>query len=95
MPQQAPLRYAFATLGARDSFNFACSLWLESSERHLAINIAGVLRLRAISRPWATGLLGASLRMTDLWGVSLKNLLVRGWGKRASRSLDQNILVGV
>jgi hypothetical protein len=44
------------------------SLWLESSEQHLPISIAGVLRLRAISRSYRRVLRGASLRMTDLWG---------------------------
>ena len=34
-----------------DFFDLACSLWLESSEEHLPTSIAGVLRLRAISRP--------------------------------------------
>ena len=38
-------------LGACDFFDLACSLWLESSEEHLPTSIAGVLRLRAISRP--------------------------------------------
>ena len=40
-----------ASLGACDFFDLACSLWLESSEEHLPTSIAGVLRLRAISRP--------------------------------------------
>src|ERR1700720_2138058 len=48
-PQISPLRSA--PVGACDFFNLACSLWLESSEGHLPTNIAGVLRLRAISRP--------------------------------------------
>jgi hypothetical protein len=39
------------TLGACDFFDLACSLWLESSEEYLPTSIAGVLRLRAISRP--------------------------------------------
>src|ERR1700720_3826266 len=39
-----------ASLGACDFFDLACSLWLESSEEHLPTSIAGVLRLRAISR---------------------------------------------
>ncbi len=39
------------TLGACDFFDLACSLWLESWEEHLPTSIAGVLRLRAISRP--------------------------------------------
>ncbi len=39
------------SLGACDFFDLACSLWLESSEEHLPTSIAGVLRLRAISRP--------------------------------------------
>src|SRR5580704_4287916 len=39
------------TLGACDFFDLACSLWLESSEEDLPTSIAGVLRLRAISRP--------------------------------------------
>ena len=36
---------------ACDFFNLACLLWLESFEEHLPTSIAGVLRLRAISRP--------------------------------------------
>ena len=40
-----------ASLGACDFFDLACSLWLESWEEHLPTSIAGVLRLRAISRP--------------------------------------------
>src|SRR5580700_8211581 len=40
-----------APLGACDFFDLACSLWLESWEEHLPTSIAGVLRLRAISRP--------------------------------------------
>jgi hypothetical protein len=32
-------------------FDCASSLWLESSEEHLPTSIAGVLRLRAMSRP--------------------------------------------
>src|SRR5580704_5112335 len=40
-----------APLGACDFFDLACSLWLESSEEYLPTSIAGVLRLRAISRP--------------------------------------------
>jgi hypothetical protein len=47
--QVPPLRYA--PVGGCDFFDFACSLWLESSEGHLPTSIAGVLRLRAISRP--------------------------------------------
>jgi hypothetical protein len=47
--QIPPLR--FASVGACDFFDLACSLWLESSEEHLPTSIAGVLRLRAISRP--------------------------------------------
>jgi hypothetical protein len=39
------------TVGACDFFDLACSLWLESWEEHLPTSIAGVLRLRAISRP--------------------------------------------
>jgi hypothetical protein len=45
----SPLRYA--PVGACDFFDLTCSLWLESSEEHLPTSIAGVLRLRAISRP--------------------------------------------
>ena len=40
-----------AALGGCDFFDFACSLWLESWEEQLLTSIAGVLRLRAISRP--------------------------------------------
>jgi hypothetical protein len=39
-------------VGARDFFNLAYSLWVESSEKHLTTVIAGVLRLRATSRPF-------------------------------------------
>jgi hypothetical protein len=47
-------------------------LWLESSEEHLPASIAGVLRLRAMSRPLCVNLRGASLRMTGLLGASTK-----------------------
>jgi hypothetical protein len=40
-----------ALVGARDFFNLAYSLWLKNSEEHLTTVIAGVLRLRATSRP--------------------------------------------
>jgi hypothetical protein len=42
------LRYA--AVGACDFLILACSSWLESSEEHVLTSIAGVLRLRAISR---------------------------------------------
>jgi hypothetical protein len=40
-----------ALVGARDFFGLTYSLWLKSSEEHLTKVIAGVLRLRATSRP--------------------------------------------
>src|SRR5271154_3164987 len=39
------------SLRACDFFDLACSSWPESFEDHLPTSIAGVLRLRAISRP--------------------------------------------
>src|SRR3984957_18579964 len=54
------------------------SLWPESLEEHLPINIAGVLRLRATSVRQAIGLRGASLRMTDfVRGLRNIRLVVR------------------
>jgi hypothetical protein len=54
-PRHTALCYATdlrsASLRACDFFDLACSLWLESWEEHLPTSIAGVLRLRAISRP--------------------------------------------
>ena len=54
-PRHKALRYAIGLRGASlrgcDFFDLACSLWLESSEEHLPTGIAGVLRLRAMSRP--------------------------------------------
>jgi hypothetical protein len=44
------LHYA-PPVGARDFFNLAYSLWLKNLEEHLITVIAGVLRLRATSRP--------------------------------------------
>jgi hypothetical protein len=50
-PVQRGRKSGYAPVGACDFFNLACSLWLESWEEHLPTSIAGVLRLRAISRP--------------------------------------------
>jgi hypothetical protein len=59
------------SLGFARSLEFlisARSLWLESSEQSLPISLVEVLRLRAIRRPYARVLRGASLRMTALRG---------------------------
>jgi hypothetical protein len=59
----------YAPVGGCNSFDFVFGLWLESPEGHLPRSIAEVLRLRAVSRPCAMVLRGASLRMTVLWEV--------------------------
>src|SRR5580692_2941070 len=50
-PALSGRKSGYASVGACDFFDLACSLWLESWEEHLPTSIAGVLRLRAISRP--------------------------------------------
>jgi hypothetical protein len=52
-------------------------LWPESSEEHLPINIAVVLRLRAISRSLSTKLHGASLNDGFAWDLKTVRLGVQ------------------